>query len=148
MRFPSILPCIILVSALAGCTSIPGLDNIPLWQGDPVKLQRLGKGAPVADVDKALGHSRILATESIDIDGVPYQFRLYDWVEKHVVTNTVCSQACVTNTRPVKVPYVIVYAGSEPRLYSWGTLKELGKSDNPAMVRMSSTLLLRYYQIK
>ncbi|MFK3740728.1 hypothetical protein [Massilia sp. TN1-12] len=134
--------------ALSACASIPGLNNIPMWHGDPAKLQALGKGAPMAEVDKALGNTRVLATDSIDVGGVPYQFRLYDWVQDTVLKKTVCSQSCTSNVDYVKVPYAIVYVGAEPRLHAWGTLKELDKSADPAVARESGQLLLRYYKIK
>lgn len=147
MRFLPTLRCMVLATVLTGCASIPGLNNIPLWHGDPAKLKALGKGALVGDVDKALGRSRVLSTETVDVNGTPYQFRLYEWVEDIVQKRTVCSQACAGNVDYIKVPYVIVYVGSQPQLHTWGRLDQLGKNEDPAVAGMAGKLGTRYYEL-
>jgi hypothetical protein len=145
MRF---LPALLLAAILPGCASIPGLNDIPLWQGDPSKLAALGKGASITEVDKSLGRSRILATETFEAGGTPYQFRLYDWVERSVHKRTVCNPACTMQVDHIKVPYGIVLVGSESRLYAWGKLDDLVKHTDPAVASTAGKLRLRHLEIK
>ena len=137
MRLSLALCGAMLAAALSGCASLPGMDNVSMWNGDPAKVAALGKGAPLADVDKALGRTRVLWTHSVDIDGTPYQFRLYDWVERAVVVRThrSCYKTCNTwqEMRYDMLPYAIVYSGAAPRLHAWGTLSALRSSDDKAV---------------
>lgn len=152
MRLPSLFASFFLAATLSGCASIPGFDNIPMWHGDPLKVAELGKGTPVADVDKALGRTRILWTHTAEIGGTRYQFRLYDWVERAVVVahHRSCFKTCNSwdEMHYDMLPYALVYVGDEPRLQEWGTLSELRSSDDPAVVGMLPELNLRYAEYK
>jgi len=152
MRVSSSLSGLVLAAVLSGCALVPGADNIPMWNGDPAKVTALGKGAPIADVDKALGRTRIMWTHSIDVDGTPYQFRLYDWVENAVVvaTHRSCYKTCNSwnEMRYDMLPYAIVYVGGEPRMHAWGTLSALRSSDDPVVAKMVPELNRRYTELK
>ncbi|MBB3117361.1 hypothetical protein [Pseudoduganella violacea] len=153
MRLLSAFARVALVATLSGCASIPFMNDIPLWHNDPDKIAALGKGASVADIDKALGRTRLLWSMSVDVNGTPYQFRLYDWVERAAVTghSTNCStNGCTTtqNMKYDKLPYALVYTGAEPRLHAWGTLAELRASTDPAVVAALPQLTRRYNEYK
>lgn len=153
MRLLSTFVGAALVATLSGCANIPFMNDIPLWNADPAKIAALGKGTPVANVDQALGRSRVLWTNTVDVSGTPYQFRLYDWVERSVMVgqSTSCSNTgCVVspNMRHDKLPYALVYVGAEPRLYAWGTLSELRDSSDPAVVAALPQLTLHYNEYK
>lgn len=147
MRFILALCGVILATALSGCAG-PGLA-ISMSTTDPLKLDRLGKGAPVADVDGALGLTKPLWTQTVDIEGTPYQFRLYDSVNSApVVRKTrVCEgMKCWSydERRLDMAPYAIVYAGKEPRMHAWGALSQLRKSDDPVVLGMLPELSKQY----
>jgi hypothetical protein len=130
------------------------MNDIPLWAEDPIKLDRLGKGAPVAEVDKAFGRSRILWSKSIETTDAPMLIRLYDWVASTEVTgmNTVCRPfgGCSTDyrERSNKVPYAVVFVGAEPKLYMWGTFSQMSDSGEAAVVAMLPELRSRYNEYK
>lgn len=147
MRFMPALCGFILAAALSGC-AVLGLTP-SMSTTDPAKLTALGKGAPMAGVEKTLGITKPLWTHSADIDGTPYEFRLYDWVESApiVVRNRVCQGLkCwhYDERRLNMAPYAIVYTGKEPRMHAWGPLSELRKSDDPVVLRMLPELSKQY----
>lgn len=137
---------LILLAAASGCTGGPLIKNVPMWKGDAAKVDALGKGADLPTVDKALGMSRPLWTQTADVGGIPYQFRLYDWVEQPSVVGRKCLISCSLQDqdRQDLLPYALVYTGAEPRLHAWGTLSALRESTDPAVTAMLPQLGAQY----
>jgi hypothetical protein len=148
MRFSALLAGVVLAATLNGCANVPFMNDIPMWNEDPAKIAALGKGAAIADVDAALGRTRVLWTGTADVGGTAYQFRLYDWVERAVVVanRRSCYKTCTpwNEMRYDMLPYAIVYVGAQPRLHAWGTLSELRSSTDPAVVAMLPRLTAQY----
>lgn len=154
MRLPTTLISLVLIATVSGCSNIPLLNDIPLWTGDPGRLDRLGKGASVADVDKAFGRSRILWSKTTETTESPILFRLYDYVESTRVTgsNTVCRPfgGCSTSYQQEssKVPYAVVFVGADPKLHAWGTLSQLRDSGDVAVLAMLPELSSHYNEYR
>lgn len=145
MRFMPALYSVILATALSGCAGL----QLSMSTTDPAKLAALGKGAPVAAVDKALGLTKPLWTHTADTDGTPYHFYVYDWVESAYIKsrNRVCEgMKCFTYNEPGfnMAPYAIIYAGKEPRMHAWGPISQLRKGDDPIVLGMLPELTKQY----
>jgi hypothetical protein len=154
MRLPIMLINLALIATVSGCSNIPFMNDIPLWAEDPAKLDQLGKGATVADVDKAFGRSRVLWAKSTETTEAPVLFRLYDSVESTVVTgsNMVCRpfNGCSISYQQQSntVPYAVVFVGAEPKLHMWGTLSQLRDSGDAAVVAMLPELSFHYNEYR
>lgn len=154
MRLISRLAVTVLAATVSGCSHIPFMDNIPLWVQDRHKIEQLGKGAAVADVDKAFGRSRILWSKTVEVTGQLYVFRLYDSVESLAMTTnlTMCrsTSGCTTSygQHSEMQPYAVIFVGAEPRLHAWGTLAHLHQSPDPAVVAMLPELTAHYTEYR
>jgi hypothetical protein len=147
MRFIPALSSVVLATILSGC-AVPGLI-LSMSTTDPAKLNALGKGAPVASVDKALGLTKPLWTHVADFGGTPYEFRLYDSVEsaRVKVRNKVCQglKCWSYDEHDIKsAPYAVVYTGKERLMQAWGPLSQLSKSEDPVVVGMLPELAKQY----
>ena len=142
MRHILALGCLVLT--LGGCV------NVPVWERDVQQLSTLGKGLPVAEVDKILGRSTVLSTKSVTVDGTPYLFRHYELAVPtgQVKNQTTCYQTngCIASLTPLSrmEPFAVVFAGAQPKLLAWGKMRELSSSTDPELKPVLASLRASY----
>jgi hypothetical protein len=144
MRFIPVLGAALLLATLAGCVSVP------VWERDVAALDKMGKGLPLAEVDKVFGRSTVLASQTVEVAGRTYLFRHYNLTVPtgQVRRQTVCQAGggCMTNFTNVErlEPFAVVFAGAEPKLLAWGKLDDLRKSTDPEVTAVLPQLNSSY----
>lgn len=141
MRFVSALSIVTLLVMLTGCGSVP------VWKRDVATLDNKGKGLTIAEVDRVLGRSTILASSVFAIDGTTYTLRHYEISEPtgRVATSYKCQRngnGCMSSFSPdYKIaPFAVVFVGIAPKLVAWGTLDDLSKSTDPQVIAVMQQL--------
>lgn len=138
------LGSVVLALALSGCV------NVPVWERDVTQLDKLGKGIPLADVDKIFGRSTVLYAKTAEVAGKPYLFRHYELTipTGRMKTQTTCYQTggCISSYTSInyEVPFAVVFVGEQPRLLAWGKMDDLRMSQDPDLVAVLPQLKASY----
>lgn len=145
MRLVSVPGVVAVLLMLTGCVSVP------VWERDLATLDEKGKGLTIAEVDKLLGRSTVLASRIFEVEGRTYTIRHYKLSELtgRVITSYKCQSngsACMWDFvhEDKLVPFSMVFVGVSPTLAAWGKLDDLSKSTDPQVVAVLRQLNRSY----
>ena len=126
--------------ALSGCASVPTTVNRD-------RLVGLQRGASFEEVDKALSPAKPSAIATIELDGQAFEARWYGLITgaSQQVMMTCGKYGCIPVVYPVfsTSPFMVIFVGELKRVLTWGLEEELGKAEDPALVKAVEELKTR-----
>ncbi len=130
----------LLLVALSGCAIVP-------TRVDRDRLAGLQRGASADEVDKALNPAKPSARATFELEGQAYEAQWYELItgSRQEVTMTCGKYGCIPVVYPVITtsPFMVIFSGEPKRVLTWGLEEELGKVDDPALVKAVQELKTR-----
>jgi len=122
----------LLLAALSGCANVPTTV-------DRDRLAGLQRGASFEEVDKALSPAKPSARATFEFDGQAYEAQWYGLITgaSQQVMMTCGKYGCIPVVYPVvsTSSFMVIFVGEPKRVLTWGLEEELGKVDDPALVK-------------